>query len=86
MLPLPIVPSPVADSLYLSPGRRILLGPNQVLSTRELRPILDISKDIQSLTTFRRQSNQFLKQLKKSKRPVVLTVKREGEQSTMLRI
>jgi prevent-host-death family protein len=36
--------------------------------------LLDITKDIQSMTTFRRQSNQFLKQLKKSKRPVVLTV------------
>jgi prevent-host-death family protein len=37
-------------------------------------PVLDITKDIQSLTTFRRQSSEFLKQLKKSKRPVVLTV------------
>lgn len=37
--------------------------------------ILDITKDIQSLTTFRRRSTEFLKQLKKSKRPVVLTVK-----------
>ncbi len=36
--------------------------------------MLDITKDIQSLTTFRRQSGNFLKQLKKSKRPVVLTV------------
>ena len=36
--------------------------------------MLDITKDIQSLTAFRRQSSQFLKQLKKSKRPVVLTV------------
>ncbi|HKM48443.1 MAG TPA: type II toxin-antitoxin system Phd/YefM family antitoxin [Terriglobales bacterium] len=36
--------------------------------------MLDITKDIQSLTTFRRQSADFLKQLKKSKRPVVLTV------------
>ena len=35
---------------------------------------LDITKDIQSLTNFRRKSAQFLKQLKKSKRPVVLTV------------
>ncbi len=35
---------------------------------------LDITKDIQSLTTFRRKSAQFLKQLKKSKRPVVLTI------------
>jgi prevent-host-death family protein len=37
--------------------------------------MLDITKDIQSLTTFRRRSAEFLKQLKKSKRPVVLTVK-----------
>jgi PHD/YefM family antitoxin component YafN of YafNO toxin-antitoxin module len=37
--------------------------------------MLDITKDIQSLTTFRRYSGVFLKQLRKSKRPVVLTVK-----------
>ena len=37
--------------------------------------MLDITKDIQSLTTFRRRSGDFLKQLKKSQRPVVLTVK-----------
>jgi prevent-host-death family protein len=37
--------------------------------------MLDITKDIQSLTTFRRRSGDFLKQLKKSTRPVVLTVK-----------
>ena len=37
--------------------------------------MLDITKDIQSLTTFRRQSGDFMKHLKKSKRPVVLTVK-----------
>jgi prevent-host-death family protein len=37
--------------------------------------MLDISKDIQSLTTFRRRSGDFMKALKKSKRPVVLTVK-----------
>jgi len=36
--------------------------------------MLDITKDIQSLTTFRRRSAEFLKQLKRSKRPVVLTV------------
>jgi len=36
--------------------------------------MLDLTKDIQSLTTFRRQSGEFLKQLKKTKRPVVLTV------------
>jgi len=38
-------------------------------------PVLDITKDIQSLTTFRRRSGDFMKQLKKTKRPVVLTVK-----------
>lgn len=37
--------------------------------------MLDITSDIQSLTTFRRRSSDFLKQLKKSKRPVVLTVR-----------
>src|ERR1035437_5179192 len=41
--------------------------------------MLDITKDIQSLTTFRRRSGDVMKQLKKSKRPVVLTVKGEAE-------
>lgn len=36
--------------------------------------MIDITSDIQSLTTFRRASGNFLKQLKKTKRPVVLTV------------
>jgi prevent-host-death family protein len=36
--------------------------------------MLDITTDIQSLTTFRRSSGDFIKHLKKSKRPVVLTV------------
>jgi len=36
--------------------------------------MLNIPLDIQPLTTFRRRSSQFLKQIKKSKRPVVLTV------------
>ncbi len=37
--------------------------------------MIDITKDIQSLTTFRRRSGDFMKQLRKTKRPVVLTVK-----------
>ncbi len=37
--------------------------------------MFDNTKDIQSLTTFRRRSGNFMKQLKKTKRPVVLTVK-----------
>ena len=36
--------------------------------------MLNIPEDIQPLTTFRRHSSEFLKQIKKSKRPVVLTV------------
>jgi prevent-host-death family protein len=36
--------------------------------------MLNIAKDIQSLTTFRRSSADFMKHLKKSKRPMVLTV------------
>jgi prevent-host-death family protein len=41
--------------------------------------MLDITKDIQSLTTFRRRSGDFIKQLKKSKRPVVLTVRGKAQ-------
>ena len=40
--------------------------------------MLDITQDIHSLTTFRRRSSEFMKQLKKSKRPMVLTVKGEA--------
>ena len=36
--------------------------------------MIDITTDIQSLTTFRRSSADFMKHLKKSKRPMVLTV------------
>jgi prevent-host-death family protein len=36
--------------------------------------MFDITRDIQSLTTFRRSSGEFMKQLKKTKRSVVLTV------------
>lgn len=35
---------------------------------------MDITKDIQALTTFRNNSAAFLQRLKKTKRPVVLTV------------
>jgi len=37
--------------------------------------MLDITKDIQSLTTFRRRSGDFMRQLRRNKRPVVLTVR-----------
>jgi prevent-host-death family protein len=41
--------------------------------------MLDITQDIQSLTTFRRRSADFIKQLKRTKRPVVLTIKGKAE-------
>jgi len=41
--------------------------------------MLDITKDIQSLTNFRRKSREFLKAMKKTKRPVVLTVNGRAE-------
>ena len=46
--------------------------------------MLDITKDIQSLTTFRRCSGDFMKQLKKCKRPVVLTVNGKASKAAML--
>jgi prevent-host-death family protein len=41
--------------------------------------MLDITKDIQSMTTFRRNPGEFIKRLKKSKRPIVLTVNGKAE-------
>ncbi len=41
--------------------------------------MLDITKDIQSLTNFRRKSRELLEEMKKSKRPVVLTVNGKAE-------
>lgn len=37
--------------------------------------MIDISRDIESLTTFKRNSTSLMKQLRKTGRPVVLTVK-----------
>ena len=41
--------------------------------------MLNITKDIQSLTTFRRNSSEFIRQLRKSKRPLVLTVRGKAQ-------
>src|SRR5260370_17216999 len=41
--------------------------------------MIDLTKDIQSLTTFRRKSGEFLKAMKKTRRPVVLTVNGKAE-------
>ncbi|MBV9888848.1 MAG: type II toxin-antitoxin system Phd/YefM family antitoxin [Acidobacteria bacterium] len=41
--------------------------------------MLDIKKDIQAMTTFRRNPARFMKHLKKTKRPLVLTVNGKAE-------
>jgi prevent-host-death family protein len=41
--------------------------------------MLDITKDTQSITTFRRRSGEFMKQIEKTKRPVVVTVKGKAQ-------
>ena len=41
--------------------------------------MLDITEDIQPLTTFRNNSVRMMRQLKKTKRPVVLTVNGRAE-------
>ena len=41
--------------------------------------MFDITKDIQAMTTFRRNPGEFLKHLKKTKQPVILTVNGKAE-------
>jgi len=41
--------------------------------------MLDIKRDIQAMTTFRRNPAKFLKQLKRTKEPVVLTINGKAE-------
>lgn len=41
--------------------------------------MLDITKDIQAMTTFRRNPGKFMKHLKKSKKPLVLTIHGKAE-------
>jgi hypothetical protein len=50
----------------------MLGAPNKVLDAEA--NMIDITTDIQSLTMFRRSSGDYNKHLKKSKRPMVLTV------------
>ena len=40
---------------------------------------IDITQDIQPLTTFRNNSVEFIKQLKETKRPIILTVNGKPE-------
>lgn len=41
--------------------------------------MFDIKKDIEAMTTFRRNPGKFMKHLKKTKRPLVLTVHGKAE-------
>src|SRR5271168_5092690 len=41
--------------------------------------MFDTDKDIQAMTTFLRKPSKFMKQLKKSKRPLVLTINGKAE-------
>ncbi|MGD1216613.1 MAG: type II toxin-antitoxin system Phd/YefM family antitoxin [Terriglobales bacterium] len=41
--------------------------------------MIDVTQDIHSLTTFKRNSSGLMKQMKKSGRPLVLTVKGKAE-------
>ena len=41
--------------------------------------MLDLKKDIQAMTTFRRNPAKFLRQLKKTKKPLILTVNGKAE-------
>lgn len=45
--------------------------------------MINVSKDIQSLTTFKRDTTEALKQIKKSGRPLVLTVQGRAEAVVM---
>ena len=41
--------------------------------------MFDVSRDIQAMTTFRRNPAKFLKHLKKTKKPLILTVNGKAE-------
>ena len=41
--------------------------------------MIDITKDIQPLTTFRNNSVKFMKRLKKTRRPIILTINGKPE-------
>ena len=71
---LPGLPGPTLATLPLT-AQAMAKAPKKVLTLKQGSGMLDITKDIQSLTTFRRRSGDFMKQLKRSKRPVILTVK-----------
>ena len=55
------------------------MAPLRVLSLPHEVSMFDIKKDIQAMTTFRRNPGEFMKHLKKTKRPLILTVNGKAE-------
>src|ERR1700675_28265 len=58
---------------------RPFTAPLRVLSCQHEVSMFDITKDIQAMTTFRRNPGEFMKRLKKTKRPLILTVNGKAE-------
>src|SRR5260370_17093908 len=54
-------------------------APLRVPSYPHEASMFDIKKDIQAMTTFRRNPGEFVKHLKKTKRPLILTVNGKAE-------
>ena len=63
--------SRVLSLIYLAFWAALML-PNKVIFPKEV--VLDITKDIQPMTTFRNHSAEFMQHIKATKRPVILTV------------
>ena len=55
------------------------MAPLRVLSLHCEVVMFDIKKDIQAMTTFRRNPGKFMKHLKKTKKPLVLTINGKAE-------
>jgi prevent-host-death family protein len=66
--------APLSYLLHCPPA-----APLRVLSCRHEVCMFDIKKDIQAMTTFRRNPGEFMKRLKKTKRPLILTVNGKAE-------
>src|SRR5208282_1393439 len=59
--------------------RATSIAPLKVLTYPGEAAMLDITKDIQAMTTFRRNPGKFMKHLKKTKKPLVLTINGKAE-------
>lgn len=55
------------------------MAPLRVLLLQREVIMLDIKKDIQPMTTFRRNPGKFMKHLNKTKKPLVLTINGKAE-------